>query len=1043
MAAQILYHFFNIAMIITVLVLMKLLYDRLEMRENRVLFVGCIGLVLDLSSNYALALSSSFSVARFALVISICGRFLICLGYVFYMDKVFNSKYTMAIFAFWLVSIIGAFAHSLIPGESVYLANRRLANLNGFSILIGERGYIYFFHLFAIYVIGIWGILTVLHSLRAHRGRYSGNEIPNSLFYIFATLVQGVSCLVYELNYGQVINFIPIARAFSTGVYVVLSIKYNIINYDTLARQTLMDNIGAGFFVLSDKFKPLYANEVALKLFPSLKDPKDDLKEIKSVIQKNECQYTHNGSFYRITADRMFSNGKLSGYSVLIVDISDIVALENQAEVSQTSRKNLLTNLSHEIRTPLNVITGASEMMRKSGLSESEYREYAEVVRMGTANLNEILEDILTATKENEVILQDDVAPYSICTLISNVVAMCNERALNKKVRFSVSIADDIPVNAMGDDRRVRQVLLNVLSGAIRYTDVGAVSLGVDGEYLKDERFEYTYTIMDTSRNVFRAVNDYEDLSSSDELGVDYSSGYGISLIVAKRIVKALDGSFFIKSIPGKGNIYSIRIPSQILEKRTLSDYCIKEKMSVYFCGEDSDNLSNLRVACRELGVPFEYYPGLGKTRKLSCDNSRYNVLLFDYVKYGKRVSASEKAKDYTKIAILNSGNLPDEYNRDFIFVRPPMSVLTLLSIFLECEDRAEAVEEVSAFTAPSAKVLVVDDNIINLEIARTMLEQFEVSVDTADSGYKCLDIIREGRKYDLIFMDYMMEGMDGIEATKKIREMTTPIKDVPIIAFTANAVDGAEEKYILGGMNGCIFKPANTKAFGDALKKYLPRRMLVFEKKSSQEANDYKPEDFPLIEGIDRNQAAKYCGGNLEIYREMLGTFSKETEKKISEILSYANKDDLKNFTVLVHGVKGLARTLGITKLSESMALLEKAGNGEDSAYIKANLSEVLSLYSRWGKILSPYAVEKEKEYANIDGDKVGETLLKMMELLEDFEMDDAEELFREIWPAEYDEIKEPLMLGLKDSIERVDYYASKDYIEKLLETYRKEENV
>lgn len=1042
MTGYILFQLTNLITLFGALVLLRVLFERLDLPENKDLFLAVLGLGMDLVGWFAIGHCAQLSTAMVCLRLSYLGRIVFACGYVTYISRVYKAKHSILVMTPVVTTLSIAFIHSLvdIPNDP-FLSDIRLINKSGVHLIYGIRGPLYDVHTAAVCIIGIWSVLVVVRSLTKDGGRTAGKVKLNDFFYVGAVLLQGISLTIYELDYGNMINVVPLVRALCTGFYAWLSLKYHILNFDTLARQSLMNDVGAGYIVLSDKYEILFANEIAAKLFPQTN--RDDTEFFKAVTRKREYQFEKNGATYKVTADRIFNNGKVEGYTVLVVDITDIVTLEKQAVTNEKTRQNLLTNISHELKTPLNALIGASEVINSEEVSKETYKDYAELIRVSTMNLDDILNDILTASSAYEKVQIADMAPYSVFTLVENIVGMCNERVSRKNVKLSVSMAEDIPVNAVGDDRRIRQVILNILTSAIRYTDDGYVSLRVSGEYLKDGRFEYIYTIQDTGRNVFNNALDIErTVSQGDALGVDYNTGYGISLVVAKKIANALDGDVTMYSIKGKGNVYSVVIPSQLLNTKTLSGFEFENKLAITFFGESDLMFEDLKHSCYELGVANESVTNISKMRKNVEKNGKHPVILFDFDKYGKKVSQTDKFENYVKVAVLTSGKIPKNYNDDFIFVRTPLSALTLHHILSEIENRiANTRGEDDFFTAPSAKVLVVDDNTLNLEIARTMLEQFKISVDMAESGYECLELINSGQSYDLIFMDYMMEGMDGIETTKKIRELPGSINKVPIVAYTANAVEGAGEKYLSAGMNGCVFKPAGTQAFANAVKTFLPRELLVFEKGSGVSKKAVYEDDFPDIEGIDKEKARRYSGGNIDMFEDMIASFVRETPEREKKMLEYVKDGNFKDFTILAHGIKGLARTMGMTAFSERMAKMEKAGQECNEAYIKKNLPDLLSGYRHYASVLAPYAAKKlEKKEKKVPKDAVEAVLLEMLELLEEFEIDKTEKLFSQINSEEFDENRKPLIRGLKDSIEKVDYYASKEYVEELLATYADE---
>lgn len=352
-------------------------------------------------------------------------------------------------------------------------------------------------------------------------------------------------------------------------------------------------------------------------------------------------------------------------------------------------------------------------------------------------------------------------------------------------------------------------------------------------------------------------------------------------------------------------------------------------------------------------------------------------------------------------------------------------------------EKEAEEPQTQEKLTAEGVKALVVDDTKTNLLMAKQMLGQFGVEADVVESGYACINLLENGAVYDIIFMDYMMEGMSGTETTEYIRRLKGSISSVPIIAFTANSVEGAREMYLAAGMNDCLFKPAGKQAFGEMLRKYVSSK-LSFKDGNNDKTAESQEEGYPVIDGIDYEDAEKYSGGNVAVFKDILATFYNEVPERIDRISNCFSENDLKNFVVEVHGVKSQARTMGMRDLSTAMADMEHAGIDGNYEYIDDNLEELFALYKKWAERVRPVAEEKLNSGRKASGkEKAEEVLIKIHELLEDFEMEDAEGLFKTIWPGEYSEERQALMLKLKTSIDDIDYYASLDYVDKLLDTY------
>ncbi len=1037
MSGYVLYQILNLIMIMCTVFFLKILYDRLDAAENRYLFIAALGVILELIGWFSISHCTDIGVAMSCLRVTILGRCLFEAGYTLYIGRIFDSKVQKAIATPVILVLTLAFIHTLTPGNSnPFLAKEYLVNKDGIVLLLGTRGWNYYLHAAFFGFIGFWCFVLSVKTLINPEMRKNTRLLINSRFNIITVTLEGLALLVYEFNYDSFVNFIPLSRAFFMGIYAFISVRVNILNYDTLAGKSLIKGIGAGFAVLSNRYEVMFVNDIAKAIFPKLSE--NDTQFNRELTKRREFQHESNDKTYKISVDRIFEDSRVEGYTVLMTDITDIVELEKQTIANEKTRQNLLTNISHELRTPLNALSGAAEMLISEDVQGDAFKNYAEIIRVSSINLNDILGDILTASSSYEKVSTSDMVPYSLYTLADNIIGMCNERVAQKKIKFTVSISEDIPINAIGDDSRIRQVVLCILTNAIRYTDEGYISLRITGEMLKDGRFEYIYNIQDTGRNVFKKDVNLSEALEDDELGMGFDSGYGISILVAKKIANALDGDVSMYSVQGKGNVYNIVLPSQILDESSIKDLNFADKYNITFLGGEEEMFEDLRLSCYELGVTMEYIPGISRLRRITDMTGKKNLLFYDYGKFGKKVDSSERTDGYIKVAVITSGGLPNDPPGDCIFMYTPLSTLSIQKIYLEEQNRNLEYENRQAmFLAPSAKVLVVDDNPFNLDVAKNHLERFQISVDTATSGFECMELIASGQKYDLIYMDYMMEGLDGIETTRKIRNIDSSIANVPIVAYTANNVEGAYEMYIAAGMNDCIFKPASLKDFSDSLKKYLPKELQIFDTLQKEADFHHAIKAFPNIIGVDKETAVKYSGGNLNLFKEMISTFVNEIPAKEKSIIELAKAEDYKNFVVTVHGVKSISRTMGITKLADQMARMEKAGKEEDRDYIESNMQELLSTYKKYGTVLSKYAAKKKQATFKADNPKVVNTLVKMLELIDDFELDKAEKLFAEIAEGDYDGERSSLFENLKDSIERADYYESREFADKLLKTY------
>ncbi len=1027
------YQIVNTVMLLEVVIMAKMLFDNLEVIHNKYLLLTATGLAFDLVGSFSVSYAKTVESALICERLSLAGRAMFGIGFIAFMSIYYRSKYHLAILTIWGIAILGAFYHTVgIPADTLYLKDAHMVYEHGLNMLRGERGLVYHIYTFSVLLVGQWGIILVIKDFFKRRQTNNKLLIINDAFYFLVIIFQGLTFLFCHVIVENLPDFTPIARGIGTAVYAFLAFRFRIVNYESLASQRLMNDLGAGFMVCDSDYKVLYANDNARAHFKDLSRTTEEVysREVVEAINKREFEFTKGGSTFRFSADRVYENGTLKGYTILIYDITDIVSLEQAYEESNRIREKMLRNISHELRTPLNSISGNIATFNYDKLTKDRVKETFDEIKVAITNMDDVLKDLLNASA-GEKESSENLVPYSVSTLVNNVTDMCNERVIKKKIRFMVKMGMAVPVNAIGDDKKVRELLLSVLSNAIRYTDSGFVSFNIGGRYLDKDTFEYVYEIVDINDNSDRAVWNETPRSVDEAMGRDFSEGVSMSLSIAKRLVKSMDGDITISRL-GKGTVINISFISKIADSFSLSDLDFANSMEISIYGDLSTGFSELKRVCGNLGITVKEATNI---QRLSLpENNKPAFLIFDYEKYGRRILQSDRAKEFIKVPVIPWGHVPSEIGKNWIFTYPPFSALTLMHL-LEEEKRIKESDETSKifFTASRAKAMVVDDNGINLKMAAEMLSMFRIKADLCYSGYECLDLIKKGNRYDIIFMDYMMENMDGIEATQKIHELETSGKRTPIIAFTANSVEGAEKMYLEGGMDDVLFKPAGVLSFATILKKHLPESLI--ENVPDAEISEDKTIDLPFIEGIDTEKALSYCGHNVNVFKDMLATFAMETDDKVRLLDTYFKDGNFRNFVVEAHGLKSVSRALGMDELSEKMAALEKAGKEEDSAFIKNNLQLALEMYKSYKPRLSAFVELKEEERnSRKKTGKAGEILSKIMDALDDFEMDRAEALIAELSPDDFSHSEKEVFERLLESIEAIDYYASKDLVEQLL---------
>ena len=298
-------------------------------------------------------------------------------------------------------------------------------------------------------------------------------------------------------------------------------------------------------------------------------------------------------------------------------------------------------------------------------------------------------------------------------------------------------------------------------------------------------------------------------------------------------------------------------------------------------------------------------------------------------------------------------------------------------------------------FTAPQATVLIVDDNKINLKVTESLLKPLQMKVDTAESGREAIDMV-SAKKYDLIFMDHLMPEMDGVEATKQIRQLDIEYaKTIPVIALTANPEEGIREQLMEQGLDDFLTKPIDLQEICDIIKRWLPRDLTEGDSESS--GKEMKESSFPSIEGLDVEQGISLSGGP-DLYREVLGDFYTLIEQKANKIEKCLADHMLRDYTIEVHALKTTARLIGATELSERCLRLEEWGRAEEEEYLLKETPAMLALYRNYQDILRPYGEKNEGSKEEASKVQLIALLGHLHAAVDHFDLDEADAAMREL---------------------------------------------
>ena len=798
-----------------------------------------------------------------------------------------------------LLAILGAINFLVLPSvffnwyNIFYRDFQWLSAANGYHYVSITYGPLYMLSLVTRIIIPY--ILSILTLARAIRLR-SDQQVNRQYQTILAITTLPVIVLVaYIFKFVVVFDLTPVTFAISMSMVVIVVWSRRNYDFRHLAAEKVLENLGDGVIALDDHDRLVSYNRAAARIFTNLPEHKlgENIRVVEDFREEmlNESipwSFSINGQSYECHSKQIIDeNGRRQGCVILVLDMTDIKAYINeikrvrqQAEKANIAKSEFLANMSHEIRTPMNAIIGMNDIIMEE-CADPSIRGYAKDVQSAAKNLLAIINDILDLSKVEAGKMELAPTDYYLKTMVGEVVGMMDMAASKRGLIMKYECDETIPCRYNGDDGRLKQILINILNNAIKFTKEGYVRAYVTGRPGEREDEEIlTFRVEDTGCGIRQEDLEkiFEDFRQVDAKRNRSVEGTGLGLAIVKHLVELMGGTISVESVYGEGTTFTITIPQKIVDRRSIAE------------------------------VPESSQTGL------------------------------------------------------------------------EC---------VETFTAPDVRVLLVDDNAVNRKVARNFLRSYAFNLDEAESGPEAIELVRLTR-YDIIFMDHMMPGMDGIEAAEIIRRDCGENGTAPaIIALTANAMEGMRQRFLDKGFQDFIAKPLDRKALGQLLARWVPeerRRPAA----GGGERETLDPDAF-RIQGIDMEAAMRYYSGDEAGFAELLELYYMDGQRKIGLLRELADTD-LSGYQTQVHALKSASANIGATGVSEMARAQENAAAQGDTALIESQLPLLLEafgeLLERIGQVLDERRREEppEEKLPALSARELTEQVAQALEALQDF---------------------------------------------------------
>ncbi len=763
--------------------------------------------------------------------------------------------------------------------------------------------------------------------------------------------------------------------------------------------QSILQNIRATIYVKDIQGKYLYVNnefERLMAMDTNLIIGKDDSELFQNNNNPRSSRYdaqiintkygvSFEDSFidsfgvernFLFTKVPMMKGEVVSGICCIGTDITHLKAMEKElleakiiAEDAAKSKSDFLANMSHEIRTPMNAIIGMTYLIQKTELSEKQ-KDYIDKIQLSSQHLLGVINDILDFSKIEAGKLEIEHVDFRMSGVLENLSNLISEKCSSKGLELIFDVDSEIPDKLCGDPLRIGQILVNYTNNAVKFTSDGEIIVRIKKEQLTDSVCNVRFEVQDTGIGLTeeQVGKLFQSFQQADSTTSRKYGGTGLGLAISKRLTELMGGTVGVQSIYGKGSTFWFEIPIEIKESMMMDyAYSLPFQNRRVLVVDDNDHARiilhdtlqtmNLRVDMAENGVN-----AIRMVKNADEENEPYELIFMDM-----QMPGLTGTETYIKIKSLNLSLLPKcimvtAYGREEVFLQARNAEIDLLLVkpvnpsmihdsMMRLLGGSKIIEKINAneemdlydLLKPirGAAILLAEDNELNQQIVIEMLMDGQFDLDVVSNGAQAVQKISE-KTYDIVLMDMQMPILDGLEATKQIREKIDFGK-LPIVALTANAMHADMNRCFEAGMNDHLAKPIAPERLFSVLLHWIPNKMRNDLEEANQEFmitsqshNDktsmknsvdfHKEFDHFKIPGLDFESGLNRMMGKRQSYDNLLRKFTHGYEDYGLRIKKAMNHESDESAELLVHTLKGVAGNIGAIDIQKKAEEIEKS---------------------------------------------------------------------------------------------------------------------